>query len=165
YNTNMDELARQAGVSKRTIYRYFRSKEEIIEASLDVFMAQMALEVEKILEQEEPAPEMIAAIMKQLFTRGQFIINPAGLNDLRVHYPQLWKKIDDFRLERARVAITRYMQQSKNPALREIDPRIVTAITLASIQAVINPDFILENGLTFESAATQLSKFLVASFS
>ncbi len=162
---NMDELAQQAGVSKRTIYRYFRSKEEIIEASLDAFTAEMAQKVENITAQDLPAPEMIAAIMKNLITYGQFILNPMVLNDLRIHYPQLWKKIDAFRLEKARVAISRYMQQSKNPALQEIDPRIITAIILASIQAVLNPDFILENGFTFESTATQLSKFLLASFS
>ena len=165
YNMNMDELAQQAGVSKRTLYRYFRSKEEIIETSLDAFTSEMAQRIEKILAQDLPAPEMIAAVMKQLFTHGQFLINPVVLNDLRVHYPQLWKKIDSFRLERARLAIARYMQQSTNRDLHEIDPRIITAIILASIQAVLNPDFILENDLTFESTATQLSKFLTASFS
>lgn len=165
YNMNMDELAQQAGVSKRTVYRYFRSKEEIIEASLDAFTAEMARKIETILEQDIPAPEMIAAIMNNLITHGQFILNPAVLNDLRIHYPQLWKKIDSFRLERARLAIARYMQQSNSPALQGIDPRIITAAILASIQAVLNPDFILENGLTFESTATQLSKFIMSSFS
>jgi len=165
YNMNMDELARQAGVSKRTIYRYFRSKEEIIEASLDAFTAEMARKIETILEKDLPAPEMIAAIMNNLITHGQFIINPAVLNDLRVHYPQLWKKIDSFRLEKARGAITRYTQQSNNPSLQEIDPRIITAVILASVQAVLNPDFILENNLTFENTATQLCKFLMAGFS
>ena len=164
YNMNMDELALQAGVSKRTVYRYFRSKEEIIEASLDAFTAEMAQNIEKITVQDLPAPEMITAIMKNLITNGQFILNPLVLNDLRVHYPQLWKKIDAFRLERARFAIARYIQQSNNPALQEIDPRIITAVILASIQAVLNPDFILENGLTFESTAIQLSRFLMASF-
>lgn len=40
----MDELAVRARVSKRTIYRYFRSKVEIIEATLDAFMAEIATE-------------------------------------------------------------------------------------------------------------------------
>lgn len=164
YNINMDELAQQAGISKRTLYRYFRSKEEIIEASLDAFTTEMAEEAGKILEQDLPAAELIAAVMKLLFTRGQFVTNPAGLNDLRVHYPQLWKKIDSFRLEKARGAITRFMQQSQNPVLQEIDPRIITAVTLASIQTVLNPVFIFENDLSFESTANQLSKFLMASF-
>jgi len=165
YNMNMDELAQQTGVSKRTIYRYFRSKEEIIEASLDAFMAEMAQNIGSTAEQDLPAPEMILAIIKNLITHGQFIINPLVLNDLRVHYPHLWRKIDSFRLERVRWLITKYMQQSNNSFLLETDPRIVTAITLASIQAVLNPEFVLANDLTFEGTAIQLSKFLMIIFS
>lgn len=164
YNMNMDELAQQAGVSKRTIYRYFSSKEEIIEASLDAFMAEMAQKIENITSQDITAPEMIAAVINNLITNGQFMLNPTVLNDLRVHYPHLWKKIDSFRLERASMAITRYMQQSSNAFLPETDPRIVTAVILASIQAVLNPDFILENNLTFASTAIQLSQLLTAFF-
>lgn len=32
----MDELAQRAGLSKRTVYRYFDSKQAIIQASLDI---------------------------------------------------------------------------------------------------------------------------------
>lgn len=165
YNMSMDELAQQAGISKRTLYRYFRSKDEVIEASLDVFTADMAQKVAKITELDLPVPDMIEAMIKNLITHGQLVINPIVLNDLRVHYPQLWKKIDSFRLQRARLAITRFMKQSSNPILQEIDPRIVTAVILSSIQAVLNPDFILENDLSFASTATQLSKFLRLIFS
>lgn len=33
----MDELALNAGVSKRTVYKYYKSKDEIIEKVIDVF--------------------------------------------------------------------------------------------------------------------------------
>lgn len=164
YNMNMDELARQTGVSKRTIYRYFRSKEEIIEASLDAFMAEMAGRMEETMARDLSAPEMITAIIGNLVTHGQFLMSPIVLNDLRVHYPHLWNKINTFRLARARAAINRYMQLSSNPVLQEIDPRIVTAIILTSIQEILNPGFILDNGLTFESTAGQLSKFFMTVF-
>lgn len=164
YNMNMDELAQQTGVSKRTVYRYFRSKEEIIEATLDAFIAEMAWRMEETLAEDLAAPEMIAAIIGNLITHGQFLMSPIVLNDLRVHYPHLWNKINTFRLAKARSAINRYMQLSSNPALQEIDPRIVTAIILTSIQEILNPSFILDNGLTFENTAAQLSKFFMSVF-
>jgi len=37
-----------------------------------------------------------------------------------------------------------------------IDQRLATAAVLASIQAVLNPEFILDNQLTLEEAARQL---------
>lgn len=165
YNMNMDELAQQAGVSKRTVYRYFRSKEEIVEACLNTFAAEMAAEMDKTISQDIPAAEMIAAVMQNLINHGQFIINPLVLNDLRVHYPQLWKKLDAFRMEKASYAITRYIQQSDKPDLQGIDPLILTSIILASIQAVINPDFILDNGFSFEYTARQIGEFFTICFS
>jgi hypothetical protein len=45
-----------------------------------------------------------------------------------------------------------------NPSLlQDIDPRVLTAVLTAVIQNVLNPDFILENNLTFEETARQLS--------
>ena len=40
---------------------------------------------------------------------------------------------------------------------------IIAAAMTASIQAVINPSFILDNNLTFEAASGQLVRFLLAS--
>jgi len=162
YNMKMDELAQQAGVSKRTIYRYFRSKEEVIEASLDTFIAEIDRQIENIMAQDLTASDVIKAVINKLIIYGQFIINPMALNDLRTYYPHLWKKIDTFRLERLRMVITKFIKQSHNTLLHETDPRIVTAVITASIQAVVNPDFILENDLTFEETVNQLSKLMVA---
>lgn len=158
YSMNVDELAARAGVSKRTLYRYFRSKEEIIESTIDSFMVETSQAINHLVE-KEPNPEVLLNVLfSHLFTTGQFIINPATLNDLRLHYPHLWEKIDSFRMERMSILIQHWLNQSD----RDIDPRIITAATMACIQAVLNPGFIINNGLTFESAAQQLSRLLIA---
>lgn len=164
YNINMDELAFQAGVSKRTVYRYFRSKEEIIEATLDGFMADAEAEVERLLTENMDPALFVTTVFKYLSEKGQFIINPVGLDDLRKHYPFLWKKIDDFRTKRVRSIINMLITSCKNPIIAEIDQRIISAVIIASIQTVLTPDFILDNGLTFEETAEQLSKLLISAF-
>lgn len=40
YSTRMEDVARQAGVSKGTLYLYFRSKDDIVWAILESFFAQ-----------------------------------------------------------------------------------------------------------------------------
>lgn len=163
YRLSIDELARRAGVSKRTVYRYFRSKEEIIEATLDAFMAEVYSEVECIVAHERDPGSIVMEIFKYVFGHGQFIVSPAGLHDLRRHYPHLWQKIDKFRTEKARDLLKVLMARSKKNNT-DIDSRIVTAVIIASVQTVLSPDFILENGLTFEEAATQLSRLLLSCF-
>jgi AcrR family transcriptional regulator len=164
FNINMDELALRAGVSKRTVYRYFRSKEEIIEAVLDAFMLETEAEIDRLLTIEMAPDVFITEILKYLSTNGQFIINPVGLDDLRKHYPYLWQKLDNFRTDRIRNIIKILITSIKNPIIMEIDQRIISAVILASIKSVMTPDFILDNGLTFEETAGQLGQLLISAF-
>lgn len=159
----MDALAFKAGVSKRTVYRYFDSKEAVIEATLDDFMQGAAAEVKQMLLKEQNPIIFFNDFLSYLFTRGKFIINPAALSDLRLYYPQLWSKIDDFRLNQLRSVLNRLM--ASNPSLlQDIDPRILAAALIAVIQNILNPHFILENNLTFEETAQQLSLIFTTLF-
>ncbi|KAF1083913.1 transcriptional regulator BetI [Sporotomaculum syntrophicum] len=154
YNCTMDELAGQAGMSKRTVYRYFSSKEEIIEAVLDQFMSKVACGIERIVNEGKNPAEMLADLVKHLTQTGGRLINPLVLQDLRVHYPHFWVKIEDFRREKIQHFLKLVM--AKKEYARDIQPQVFIAAFLASIQAVLNPDFILDNGLTFDRAAGQL---------
>jgi len=162
HNMNMDELAARAGVSKRTVYRYFPSKEDIIEATVKAFLDQVASEADQLLQIEKEPARILSGLLNYLFIHGQFLINPFSFNDLRVYYPNLWQKIDQFRVERIRAVLGLISSNSESSLKGEVDPRIVSAVILASIQAVLNPDFVLANNLTFEETARQLSKLLVS---
>jgi AcrR family transcriptional regulator len=159
----MDELAQRAGVSKRTVYRYFDSKENIIEASLDQFMSETAARVEDLLAQNKQPAVFIQSLLNYLFSQSQFIINPSTLNDLRLYYPQLWDKIDAFSIKQLRKVLS-YLITTYPTRMQNIDPRILSTVIVATIQNVLNPTFILENNLTFEETARQLSLILTALF-
>lgn len=45
---------------------------------------------------------------------------------------------------------------SERKPIKEINPKIVSAVIIAAVDTVLTLDFILENGLTFEDAADQL---------
>ena len=157
----MDELAH--GVSKRTVYRYFDSKESIIEASLDQFVSGATARVEDLLSRSEHPSVFFESLLNYLSSQGQFIINPSALSDLRLYYPQLWDKIDAFRIKQLRKVLDQLM--TTHPTyLQNIDHCILNAVIVAAIQNVLNPTFILENNLTFEETARQLSLILTALF-
>jgi len=161
-NMNMDELAARAGVSKRTVYRYFPSKEAVIEATLYGFLDEVASEADQLLQNEKEPARILYGLLNYLFIHGQFVINPYSFNDLRVYYPNLWQKIDRFRLERIRSVLGLINSNEEPVLIGGIDSRIIAAVILASVQAVLNPDFVLTNNLTFEETARQLSKLLVS---
>jgi len=164
HNINMDELAARAGVSKRTVYRYFTGKEAIIEATLYAFMDEVSSEADHLLQTEKEPARILSGLLNYLFMHGQFVANPHSLNDLRVYYPHLWQKIDRFRLDRIVSVLDFINSNEESSPISEVDPRIVSAVILASIQAVLNPDFVLANNLTFEETARQLSSLLLNGF-
>ena len=163
YRLTVNELAHEAGISKRTLYRYYRSKEEIIEATLESFMAEASVDMDLLLKQAKDPEILFKSMLALLADKGRFIINPTALYDLEKHYPNLWQKIDQFRMERIKLAIN--LMSSRDPyasASSKFNVSILTAIITSSIQAVLNPTFILQNRLTFEEAAGQLSQLLIS---
>ncbi len=160
-NFTVDELAARAGISKRTLYRYYHSKDEIITAAVENFITKTAAEGDRIMKLESNPVKLINHMLRYLFVNGRFIISEPGLNDLRHYYPHLWEKIERFRSERIAMVIGMVNCSRQKQAADAIDPRIMTAAILASIQAVLNPDFILDNGLSFEKTAEQLIRFLL----
>ncbi|HPF19809.1 MAG TPA: TetR/AcrR family transcriptional regulator [Syntrophomonas sp.] len=162
YSLTVDELAAAAGISKRTLYRYFPSKEAIISATLDVFMQEMQRFFQTLLTRNLPDEEALSELFQTLLANGQFIFNPFSLNDLRVHYPFLWERLDRFRSQLIQEFLTYIIAKRERPTLQQINPVLLTAVVQASIQATINPDFLLRNELSFEEATTQLRTFWIA---
>lgn len=156
---SMDQLAAQAGVSKRTVYRHFKSKEEIIETVIEKMLLWTEKRIKEIIS-DCPSPEiMLKELLTHFLEVGRTLINPVVLDDLRRHYPHLWQRIDDFRMARAHMLVQTLITKSSKDGIRDIDSRIITRAVTASIQAVINPEFIINNGLTFEETVGQLLLF------
>ena len=151
-------------MSKRTIYRYFKSKDEITEAVIDHFLASVSAEMEIIVSTKRFPDEAFAAILETFYRVGRNIINPVVMQDMRQHYPHYWEKIDKFRMGRAQAVIKAFLDNNGRAAVQGVNPVIATAIVLASIQAVLNPEFILSNGLTFQETIEQVIEFFKHGF-
>ncbi|PKM88790.1 MAG: hypothetical protein CVU87_06745 [Firmicutes bacterium HGW-Firmicutes-12] len=160
YRVSMDELSARAGVSKRTIYRYFQSKEDIIEAVIDNFLSSVGAEIDGILSTNNEPEQILSSIMNVFYRVGRTIINPIVMRDLRTHYPHFWKKIDEYRMNRVHHVIQAILQKNEAPTIRDYDPCIITALVISSIQTILTPEFILSNNLSFEGTVLQLIEFL-----
>jgi len=151
----MDELAARAGVSKRTIYRYFSSKEEIIDALLDDILSIYEQKILQILASCENPVGKISNIIKIVPQITQ-IITPAALHDLHRHYPHLWEKIERFRAERIQQLFDDLLLSNEYRCFKPINPKIFTTALMASIRSVVNPAFIIENNLSVEETIQTL---------
>lgn len=145
----VDELAGRTGISKRTIYRYFDSKNEIVSAVLEDFMSAVEMKVQQVLDSPYDPVKKIENVVHVVSQSAMLIQSPA-LYDLQKHYPGLWDKIEQFRAQKVQLVFEKIITDNIQDNFRAIEDKIFTTALLASIKAVINPSFILENNLTLK---------------
>ncbi len=161
-NITVDEIAQYAGVSKRTVYRRFKSKNEILEATVEDFLQDIGQESERLLNSGQDIQIIIQEIINHLINGSKSLITHRVMEDLSQYYPYLWQKINHFRMERIKSMIK--VAETQRAFDSNIDPLILSTMISVSIQAVINPDFIIENNLNFEEVVRQVIAFFMSAF-
>lgn len=156
YKTPMDEIASELRISKKTIYKFFPSKNDMVEAIMRRFMKKRQQDVLPILNSDKNAVEKFAGIVF-LMTQNLSRISEKTFNDLRVHFPSLWNEVEKFRAEMINKNITKIVEQGKREGLIADYPTpIIMTIFLSSIRSIVNPEFILNNNFSVKQA-TQIT--------
>jgi AcrR family transcriptional regulator len=68
--SSMDDIAREAGLAKATIYLHFKGKDDVFRAMIERFAAQIAARCEAVMAQPLPFPDKLAALMLAQFGSG-----------------------------------------------------------------------------------------------
>ncbi|MFA7227506.1 MAG: TetR/AcrR family transcriptional regulator [Melioribacteraceae bacterium] len=161
YKTRMDELASELRMSKKTIYKLFPSKNDLVEAIALRFTEQMKSKILPILESEKNAVEKLAGLISLLSnTAGK--IGDRMFGELKNHFPSVWQKVDAFRTEMMYGNITKVIDQGKREGLfLDYPTPIVMNIFINSIRTTVNPEFIISNNFSMVVAAETTFKIIV----
>lgn len=145
YNLSMEEVARKAGVSKRTIYRYFRSKEELIEATVFQVANDIMAKNMEMIACTKNVQERVVHIIKNV----AYLANEQFMQELKTHYPAVWLKIDEFRREKYDWFFS-ILTENQAKLRWRVDPEIFKSSFLAAMSVVMNPSYILQSGKSLE---------------
>jgi len=156
----MDELAAHAGVSKRTLYRYFPSKQALVEALVDDLLTGFGREIETMLEGPLSPIEKIRFIIS-FITERVLVLRPVIIADIQRYYPTAWDRIDRFRMQRIHYMGELIAEGQKRGEFRPIDPRIVVNAIIAAVRATATPDFVISHGLTMSATIDQLFSLIL----
>lgn len=91
----MDDLAQIAGKSKSTIYEYFKSKEEILQAACQTRTKTLTASILTLNQQQLDTVQRYAHLI-EIFAEGTTGISISFLQSIRQHYPNAWTVIDEF---------------------------------------------------------------------
>ena len=153
YKTTMDELAREMKISKKTIYKHYTSKDELLNAVIDFITESIKRKVTKLVSKKTNSAEKLY-LMSVFVTKRINQISEKWLDDLRIYRPELWTKIEQFREKTIISNIDKVITQGKAEKLIVDKPnKIILMIIISSVQAILNPNFILNNNFSVNEAA------------
>ncbi len=94
-SVNMDDIASYLHISKKTLYKYFDNKKDVVKQSVLLF----------IVEEKEFTNQLLGRVadpIEQLLHVSQYIqkvfleMNPETIFELQKYYPESWELIDDY---------------------------------------------------------------------
>lgn len=161
HKVTMEELSSDLRMSKKTIYKYFQSKEELVDEITKHFMNHMRSMILPVLNSDKNAVEKLEGLLGVLATASQKVSSKM-IDDLRRHFPARWSEIDKFRTEMMFGNLTRVIDQGKREGLFLNYPtEIVMTTFVAAMRSVVNPEFILDNNFSIKEAATTAFRIVI----
>lgn len=141
-SVSMDDLASSLGMSKKTIYQYFKDKEELVNAMVTDILLQSRSCCETDNHRAENAIHEIFLAMgmhAELFRT----MNPGVMYDMQKYHPLVFAKFNNFKNEFLSQLIKNNMDWGLRDGLyREgINIEVLTKLRIENIFLPFNPEF------------------------
>jgi AcrR family transcriptional regulator len=161
YKTTMDEVAEDLRISKKTIYKFFPSKDDLVKSVAKHFMEKMRNQIIPTLNSEKNAIEKLGDLIEVL-TVASLKISPKRIEEIKRYFPSLWVEIDNFRTKMMFENITKVINQGKEEGLFVDYPTVIIMnVLVASVRNIVNPDFILNNNFSISEGARYAFKIVI----
>lgn len=152
YKTSMDELAREIRISKKTIYKNFKSKDELVNSIVEKFTTQISTRIEEIMKDES---DSLTKAFHLFNTMGETALKMSDkwVADVKIHMPKLWQKIDDFRTKKAYAVLGNIIKQGQQEGVIIDKPaEIIIHLFVNAIRSIVNVDFLYYQKFNYNEA-------------
>ena len=160
--TTMDELASVLGMSKKTLYRYFDTKHEIVQAVVDVHLEQVRTQLVEAFEDDElPMVDRLTRILHTV-SRQLARLGEPFLSDLARHVPEVWEDIERFREEQVFSRLEGLLAEGIAEGLvkRDVEPMVVVRIISTVARGLVTPSVLTELELRPERVVETLASMM-----
>ena len=152
-----NEIAEAVGISKKTLYREFETKEEILRAAALPKLKETAKLIDAILDdQSMPFLDKLKAVMSTIGFQHQKVSHIL-MRDVYVHAPDVWREINLFRQERFRKFGQLLNEGIEKGVFRsDISPEIILRGYMATVDALMTPATLCELPFTAQEVFQNL---------
>jgi AcrR family transcriptional regulator len=158
----MDEIASNLGMSKKTLYKFFPSKEELVREIIYKMRCGIKDYIDDLLANNEmDFVEKLKRLMNLIGKQSSKLQGPL-LDDLHKNIPEVWQQINEFRKENVRQKFTQLINMGVEKGIfrKDIDQRLIVLIYSSAIQGLINPEILSQMPFSVEQVFESVIKVI-----
>lgn len=155
----MDDIARRAGISKKTLYQQFANKEEVVNESVIWYKNNTTASCEANLKDTENAIEGMVRIMA-FFDEMHKRINPMAVFEMQRFFPDAYKTFRDMLEERDVVLIRENILQGIKEGLyrEDINADLLARFRLETSLLILQPNLMVNDRNSLMSVALEIAE-------
>jgi TetR/AcrR family transcriptional regulator, cholesterol catabolism regulator len=138
-SVTMDDIAKHLGMSKKTIYQFFKDKNELVLALVSKRLKDDEKEMSEILSKSGNVIEEMINMMKcseEIFSRA----NPIVVHDMQKYHPEAWKVFQQFKAG----VIVRTLEELLAKGIKQgyirpdLDVKVIAKMRMLQVEAGFN---------------------------
>ncbi len=148
----MQEIADSMGMSKKTLYKFFEGKEQIIREIIETKKCDIDNYLEKLWADENlDFVEKITSMMNFIRTQLPNMRGPL-FEDLKKNIPEIWTEINESRKRYIREKYSRLIREGikKGSVRKDLDEEVVMLVYINAIHNILVPEILSELPLSAE---------------
>jgi AcrR family transcriptional regulator len=150
----MDDLARELGMSKKTLYTCFPGKLDLLRAVIADKSADVSADLDRITSDSAADFSSKLARLVECFQKHAGEIQAPFVRDVRREAPEIFQMIEIMRRDLLQRHFGKLLAQGRKAGLvrKDIPAYLIIEILLGAVQAVANPQKVEELGITPKTA-------------
>ena len=156
----MDEIARQLGVSKKTLYKYASDKKGLVTKAVQLAIDEEECVLSEMHIAEGSAIDKIFAINTMISEKLQSI-QPAVIFDLQKYYPEAWAIMEEHKCVFIHNQVKENLEEGIKEGLyrKNMNPELVTRIYVTLINSIFDSSLYSLSSHSFKEMHTEVVRY------
>lgn len=156
----MDDVARELGISKKTLYQHFADKNELVDQAIEAHLSEEKEACTNLSREHENPIDLMLSISETLSDRKKQI-NQSIIFDLKKYFKPCWDKLNRFRVEFIYNEILKNIKSGKSSGWyrEDVNEELVAKFYIHLVDLLINPDNNLEDKFNLKELQSEMMKY------
>lgn len=162
-NLTMDDVARELGISKKTLYLHVENKDDLVKKVVQMSIEEDKAAHETILAEAKNAIDEMLGVARHILVQVRKV-KPSLMFELQRHYPDAWAMMDDFHTQNIKIWTKKNIERgiSEGNYRPDLNPEIVASLYVAASANICNEQFFPHGKFAFEELIRQFMAYHLA---